>query len=197
MDPVAHTLFGAALAESGLKRTSRYATATLLISANLPDIDVLAHMAGNDASLYFRRGWSHGILALILLPLALAGLVWLWHRWREHKQKVGPPFRMGVIVGLSYLGVLSHLFLDWLNTYGVRLLMPFDDRWFYGDSLFIIDPWFWLLAAVGVVLARSGRLAAIIGWLLLGTLSSLLILTADLATPAIKLLWLAGLVVIL
>jgi len=41
MDPIAHTLFGAALAESGLKNRSRYATATLLIGANLPDIDVV------------------------------------------------------------------------------------------------------------------------------------------------------------
>lgn len=196
MDPVAHTLFGAALAESGLKRTSRYATATLLLSANLPDIDVIAHIAGNDASLYFRRGWSHGILALVLLPLALAGLVWLWHRWRQHRVHVDePPFRLGVIVALSYLGVVSHLLLDWMNTYGVRLLMPFDDRWFYGDTLFIIDPWFWLLAGVGVVLARSTRLAAMIGWALLGILASLLILTSEFASTGIKALWLAGVVV--
>lgn len=196
MDPVAHTLFGAALAESGLKRTSRYATATLLASANLPDIDVIAHFAGNDTSLYLRRGWSHGILALVLMPLALAGLIWLWHRWREHRTRAGPPFRWGIIVALSYLGLLSHLLLDWLNTYGVRLLMPFDDRWFYGDTLFIIDPWFWLLTATGVVLARSNRTAAIIGWTLLATLASLLILTTDMAPTAIKALWLAGLMVI-
>ena len=55
---------------------------------------------------------------------------------------------------LSYLGVLSHVALDWLNTYGVRLLMPFDGRWFYGDTLFIIDPWLWLTLGVGVWLAR-------------------------------------------
>ena len=24
--------------------------------------------------------------------------------------------------------------------------MPFDGRWFYGDALFVIDPWFWLVA---------------------------------------------------
>jgi len=192
MDPVAHTLFGAALAESGLKRTTRYATATLLISANLPDIDVIAHVAGSDASLYFRRGWSHGILALLVLPLLLAGLVWLWHRWREKHAGQSPPFRPGVILALSYLGVASHLLLDWLNTYGVRLLMPFDGRWFYGDTLFIIDPWFWLLAGVGVVLARSGRISAMVGWGLLATLATLLILTSDFAPTGAKALWLIG-----
>jgi len=35
MDPVAHTLFGAALAESALKNRSRYATATLLLTAGV------------------------------------------------------------------------------------------------------------------------------------------------------------------
>ena len=55
---------------------------------------------------------------------------------------------------LSYVGVLSHVALDLLNTYGVRLLMPFDRRWFYGDALFIIDPWLWLALGAGVWLAR-------------------------------------------
>ncbi|MDX1588280.1 MAG: metal-dependent hydrolase [Oleiphilaceae bacterium] len=204
MDPFAHTLFGAALAETGLKRTTRYATVTLLAGANLPDVDVIAHMAGTDASLYFRRGWSHGILALILLPLLLTGLVWLWHRWRSHP--VGqaslsggqaPPFNTGVILALSYLGVLSHLFLDWLNTYGVRLLMPFDGRWFYGDTLFIIDPWVWLLTGVGVVLAWSHRPAARAGWLLLAALASLLIITSELVTAPVKVLWLVGVVAVI
>ncbi len=30
--------------------------------------------------------------------------------------------------------------MDWLNSYGVRLLMPFSNRWFYGDALYIVDP---------------------------------------------------------
>ena len=25
--------------------------------------------------------------------------------------------------------------------------MPFDHRWFYGDAMFIIDPWLWLALA--------------------------------------------------
>ena len=44
-----------------------------------------------------------------------------------------PPARVGPLLLISYLGVLSHVLLDYLNNYGVRLLMPFSDRWFYGD----------------------------------------------------------------
>ncbi|MDP9176491.1 MAG: metal-dependent hydrolase, partial [Gemmatimonadota bacterium] len=52
--------------------------------------------------------------------------------------------------------------LDWMNSYGMRWLMPFNGRWFYGDSLFIIDPWLLLVLGLGVWLSRrrerrSGR----------------------------------------
>lgn len=196
MDPIAHTLVGAALAETGLKKRSRYATATLLIGANLPDIDALATLWGSDAALYFRRGWSHGVLALWLLPLLLAAGVWLWHRWRGQRNKDAPPLQMGAIVALSFLAVWSHPLLDWLNTYGIRLLMPFDGRWFYGDTLFIVDPWLWLSAAAGVVLMRSESHRAIAGWAALAALTSAAIVLTDLAPPLVKWLWLLGLAVI-
>lgn len=196
MDPIAHTLVGATLAEVGLKKVSRYATATLIIGANLPDIDVVANFWGSDTALLFRRGWSHGILALVLLPILLTGAVWLWHRWRGRFNSEAPPLRLGVILALSYIATLSHPFLDWLNTYGVRLLMPFDERWFYGDTLFIIDPWLWLLTAAAVVMARSGTRRAIGGWLLLAALTSAVVLLTELTPLAVKIGWCLGIAVI-
>ncbi|MCR6650075.1 MAG: metal-dependent hydrolase [Cellvibrionaceae bacterium] len=195
MDPVAHTLVGATLAEAGLKKLSRYASATLIIGANLPDLDAVAQLWGEDISLYVRRGWSHGILAMLVLPLLLAGLVWTWHRWRGHRQSEAPPFRPWIILAFAFLGVWSHPALDWLNTYGVRLLMPFSDRWFYGDTLFIIDPWFWLLSAAALVLACNHR-GGLIGWALLAALASWLILSTSLAAPVVKILWLCGIAAI-
>lgn len=192
MDPVAHSLVGAALAETGLKKLTRYAAPTLIIGANLPDVDVVAHFWGGDHALLFRRGWSHGVLALVILPLLLAAGVWLWHKWRGRPSDNAPPLRMGVVLALAYLATWSHPLLDWLNTYGIRLLMPFDERWFYGDTLFIVDPWMWLLAAAGVVLARSGSFAAMAGWGLLAALMTWVILGADIAPLAVKLGWLAG-----
>jgi len=35
--------------------------------------------------------------------------------------------------------------------------MPFSDRWFYGDTLFIIDVWLWSVLALGIWLARKRR----------------------------------------
>jgi inner membrane protein len=62
---------------------------------------------------------------------------------------------------LAGISTLTHPFLDWLNTYGMRWLMPFSGRWFYGDSLFIVDPWLLLMLGGGILAAkrfsRSGR----------------------------------------
>ena len=198
MDPLAHTLFGATLAESGLKRRSRYATATLVIGANLPDIDAIANIWGADFALHNRRGITHGVLAMVLLPLLLAGAVWLWHRWRARGPAPAnaPPFSPGAIVALAFVSVLSHPALDWLNTYGVRFLMPFDGRWFYGDTLFIVDPWFWLLAAAGVVLARSESTRAIVGWVVLAALTTWLVVTTDVVGTGVKGGWIAGVLVV-
>ena len=204
MDPLAHTLFGATMAEAGLKRKTALATATLIIGANIPDVDAVAMFVSSDYALQVRRGWTHGILALMVWPFLLSGAMLgvdrLLQRWRFRRgnrnrapaassrntksgsrstrtkdiQRSGPPsastrksesiqsgnhsvgrktdpsmsppMRPGVLLGIAFLGVWSHPLLDWLNTYGIRLLMPFNDTWFYGDTLFIIDPWFWLLA---------------------------------------------------
>ena len=195
MDPVAHTLVGAALAETGLKRVSRYATATLLIGANLPDVDGIASFWGSDTALHLRRGWTHGVLGLIVLPLLLAGVMWLWNRWRGRPMSDPPLFRMKTVIGLSFLSVWLHPFLDWLNTYGVRLLMPFDGRWFYGDTLFIVDPWVWLLAAAGVVLARSASRRALAGWIMLAVAATVVVMRAD-VHPLVEATWLVALAVL-
>jgi inner membrane protein len=160
VDNVCHTLVGAALGEAGLKRGSRFGAAALMISANIPDLDVLV-FATNTSPVSFRRGWTHGILAQIALPILLTGVLWLLDRRRPSEQDGMPSFharaRAPWLLLLSYIGVYSHVFLDYLNNYGVRLLTPFEWRWFYGDAVFIVDPWLWLVLGVGVWLARRRR----------------------------------------
>ena len=155
MDNVCHTLVGAAMAEAGLKKYSAHATATLMIAANIPDIDVLVYATSTPA-IVFRRGWTHGVLAQALLPLGLTLAVTLWMRLKPRPTAV--PFRPLPLLGLAYLGLYSHLFLDFLNNYGVRLLAPLEWRWFYGDAVFIVDPWLWLILGVGVWMARRRRM---------------------------------------
>ena len=148
MDNLCHTLVGAALARAGLKHRTRYASATLMIAANVPDIDVLV-FATSTPSVAFRRGWTHGIAAQALLPIALTAVMLLVAR-RRSADADSPPVSARWLLLLSYVGVISHVLLDLLNTYGVRLLTPLDWRWFYGDVVFILDPWLWLMLGLGV-----------------------------------------------
>lgn len=217
MDPLAHTLLGGTLAEAGLKRTSEYATAALLVGANLPDLDVLAMLGGADYSLLVRRGWTHGILALMAWPALLTGFFLLMdslrHRFwlrrtlspglmkREQSERYPLSLQASrngfILFGICCLAVWSHPFLDWLNTYGIRLLMPFSDQWFYGDVLFIIDPWIWLMLGSGVVLARSRSRPSQLAWLLLGLLATILVTSSERVPPAAIWFWVAGIAVIL
>jgi len=193
MDPVAHTLAGAGLARTGLHRTTPLATATLLVAANAPDLDILASAGGPYASLAFRRGWTHGPLAMVLLPFLVAGGVLAWDRWvRRRRNPSLPKARGGMLLLLSFLGVASHPILDWLNTYGIRLLMPFDGRWFYGDAVFIVDPWLWLMLAGGVFLSGPRTTAWRWGWGGLALLLSLPVLLLPQVPLAARLLWVAG-----
>ena len=156
MDPITHTMTGAVLARAGLDRrgTLPLAAATLMLAANAPDIDILATFLGSYAGLAFRRGWTHGPIALVLLPLALTGFMLAWDRWvrrRGDPAAARAPLDPRATLLIAFIGVLSHPALDWLNTYGIRLLMPFSGKWFYGDAVFIIDPWLWLLLAGALI----------------------------------------------
>jgi inner membrane protein len=155
MDNLCHTLVGAALAEAGLKRRTRWGSVALMVAANLPDLDVLV-FATDTPPVSFRRGWTHGVLAQAVLPWVLTGVLVLVARLRarpgEHAEV--PPLRPWWLIVLGYLGIYTHVFLDYLNNYGVRLLAPIDWRWFYGDTLFIVDPWLWSILGIGVWFAR-------------------------------------------
>jgi inner membrane protein len=153
MDNVCHTLVGAAFGEAGLKYRTRFGAAALMISANIPDVDVFVFATGTPP-VSFRRGITHGVIAQILLPIVLTGIFMAiaWLRPSEGDDR--PPLKPAWLLLLSFAGVSSHVFLDFLNNYGVRLMTPFSWRWFYGDSVFIIDPWLWLVLGVGIWLTR-------------------------------------------
>jgi inner membrane protein len=114
---------------------------------------VIAYFAGPAADLEWRRGWTHGVLALALLPfiLTLALLIVHWATGWRRRWSSSASVSSRQLLLLSGIAVLSHPILDTLNTYGVRWLMPFSDEWFYGDTLFIIDPWVWFVLGVGVL----------------------------------------------
>ena len=168
MDNLTHSLVGAVLGQAGLKKTTGLAMPALIIGANLPDVDAACFfwLEGTE-HLAFRRGITHGPPALVLLPLVLAGLLWGFDRWqarRGTRPEGRLPVRFGWLYAMAFVGCLSHPFFDWLNVYGIRLLEPFSSQWFYGDTLFIIDPWLWALLIASIWWSRRREKAGAAKW---------------------------------
>jgi len=156
VDPFTHTMAGAVMARAGGDRRTPLAAATLMLAANAPDIDILSAMTGNSfGSLAFRRGWTHGPFALLLLPFLITFAILVWDALvRRDRDPAKTPVNAKWVFVLSIIGVLSHPALDWLNTYGIRFLMPFNQTWFHGDAVFIVDPYWWALLGGTLILAR-------------------------------------------
>ena len=156
MDNFTHSLVGWALGQAGLKTKTRKGLAALILGANMPDIDVFFGWV-SWAPLAMHRGFTHGLGGMIVLPPFLAGLLWLLDRWQSKRGATfnsGLAMHVGWLVGLSYLGAMTHPLLDLQTTYSVQLLSPFTNGWYHSDSLFIIDVWLWSLIAGSIAWSR-------------------------------------------
>ena len=89
MDPIPHTFTGMALAAAGLRRATPLAATALFMGANAPDVDVFSGFVANYESVAFRRGWTHGVLALALWPFVLTGVLLAWDRYVRLRRKPG------------------------------------------------------------------------------------------------------------
>jgi inner membrane protein len=202
VDPIAHTFAGMALAAAGLRRATPLAATALFMGVNAPDVDIVSGFAADYGSLAFRRGWTHGVLALALWPFVLTGVLLAWDRYvRRRRNLAAAPARAGPLLALTAIAVISHPTLDWLNNYGLRWLMPFSGRWFYGDALFVIDPWFWLLTGGAAFLTYSQSRSARVRWTVFAALATALILlnttlavsnAAELVPVPAAAVWIAG-----
>jgi inner membrane protein len=179
MDNLTHTLFGLCLAKTGLDRTTPLATATLLISSSLPDVDSVMRLRGPIDHLEYHRGLTHSFVGLALLALVFTLLLkFVDARFRMPRDPFGRPIRAWRVFWLAYLGGLGHTFMDFTNSYGVRPFLPFSSRWFYGDLTFVADPWIWLiLGSAGVWLTSASLLRGVV-WALVGSGLALLVALA-------------------
>ena len=111
MDSITHTLVGAALGEAGLKKRSGLAMAALMIGANLPDVDLFYEMLAKAWT--FRHGWTHGVLAMLILPVILTGALVAFDRLRSTRGAAKPgraPVWPKQLLLLSAIAVLPTAF---------------------------------------------------------------------------------------
>src|SRR3989441_3245800 len=179
MDGLTHSLVGLTSAKAGLERWSPYATVVCILSANAPDIDVISgFFGGRWTALRYHRGITHSIIGTLALGLLIPSIFYAVNRAIAKWRKRPPQIRYRGLLMASLIAAATHPLMDWTNNYGLRPLLPWSGKWFYGDLVFIIDPYIWLiLGGADFLLTGNCRLKNI-GWSVLGIASTLLILLA-------------------
>ena len=158
MDNLTHTLAAVAISQTGLNRKTRFATLTLILAGNAPDIDLLARLRGSIAYLKYHRGISHSLIGVTVLALIIWGIVYLLGK--KASPKPGLPLRARWLLLAAFLGTGSHLLLDFTNAYGVRPFLPFSGRWYEWDNMAILDPLLLAILIVGLGLPWLLRLVS-------------------------------------
>lgn len=167
MDNVTHGLFGGLLAAATVSlverrgvRVSRnfrkVATVVGVIAAELPDSDLIYAGQrlgmGSLGYLLHHRGHTHTVLFALLSAI----LLWLATLWisRDSRQQT----LRGALLALAVAGTLSHLALDYTNNYGIHPFWPVVNTWYYGDAVFIVEPWLWIASIPALWLYHEGRI---------------------------------------
>ena len=165
MDNLTHSLVGLSLSKAGLERLSPYATTVCLISANAADSDSLVLLFGDRwTALEHHRGITHSILGTIVIGVLIPILALLIERLIGLMRKRPPQIRIGGLIAASLIAAATHPFLDWTNNYGVRPLLPWSPTWLYGDLVFIMDPYIWLVLGGAAFLLTSNTRLRTISW---------------------------------
>ena len=126
------------------------------VGGNLPDIDLVLTYRGfvRDKLGYLleHRGYTHTVLGCLILATLICVVAEVWAKYRRL-----PMTRTDhlTLVAIAVFSTLLHLGMDALNSYGVHPLWPFYNGWIYGDSIFIVEPLYWLAAAPLFFVAKS------------------------------------------
>lgn len=146
MDNLTHTLFGLVLGKTRIGRSAPSALAVLLIGSNLPDLDIVMRVVGGHAGyLEHHRGLTHAVVGIAVQIVLLTLGAWCCERVFARERAARTPWSRGSPLAAATAALALHPVLDWLNEYGLRPWLPFSDRWVYGDLVFIVDPWLWLI----------------------------------------------------
>ena len=117
---------------------------------------------------------------------------------RKRERRVKLP---GLLL-VSAIGTATHPLMDWTNNYGVRFLLPWNPRWFYGDFVFIVDPFIWIVLGGAAFLLTTKTRKRLIVWVIIALVPSYLVLVGPsgprllLNEIVLRLLWIGALIVL-
>ena len=178
MDTITHGIAGALLAKAAFNGADlfppepvnkrRIITWSLTLGAIFPDSDVLRDFISSNPMLIitWHRSITHSLLCLPIWTVLLAALTLAITRWRKWDSPSYP-----TLCGLWAAGILSHIFLDLVTSFGTMIWSPY--RWSRPawDILFILDFGFTAILLIPQLLAwayedpERSRRRALIMWL--------------------------------
>ena len=158
MENLTHSLVGAVIADAALgtgatPRERRFFLAAGVIASNAPDLDLLytSITPMPIGYLLHHRGHTHTLLGLLVEFIVLMAIAVAVTSGRARE-----PASFTRLAAVVAVGLLSHLALDAANSYGVHPFFPVDNRWYYGDTFFVFEPFLWLaLGAAAAVNATT------------------------------------------
>jgi inner membrane protein len=139
------------MSRAGFNRRAAYATLTMAVAAEFPDIDTLWGLRGPVDGFQHHRGITHTFVGVPVEAGLIVAAVYALHRFRMHRASrngldakgtplTQAPVHWCLLYGFALLALLSHLLLDYTNNYGIRPFFPFNPRWYAGSFVFIVDP---------------------------------------------------------
>jgi inner membrane protein len=142
MEPVTHLLTGACLGRAGFNRKTAYATLAMTLAAEVPDLDMLWGLRGPLLQFEHHRGFTHTLIGAPVVALVVTLFCWGLHKLRRGKPPVKSAIapRWIVLWLCALVAALSHILLDFTNSYGVRPFAPFHPQWYSWDIIFIFEP---------------------------------------------------------
>ena len=179
MDTITHGIAGALISKAVFRGADlfppfqvdkrRIITWTLVLGAIFPDSDVLRDFfSSNDLlMLTWHRSITHSLILLPIWTLLFASATFLIARSRKWD---APSFPMLCLYW--FVGILSHIFLDLVTTYGTMIWSPFKWSRPAWDILFIVDFTFTAILLVPQLMAWAfedpdhSRRRASIMWLI-------------------------------
>jgi len=199
MDGLTHSLVGLTAAKAGLERLSPYTAAVCILSANAPDVDAVTILGGRWTALHYHRGITHSIVGTLALAILIPSLFYLLERVVTRIRRRPKRIRYRGLLFASLIAAATHPLMDWTNNYGLRPLLPWDGRWFYGDLVFIVDPYIWLILGGAAFLLTSNRRPKIVVWSIIAGATTLLLLLASAQRApgggnlgSVRIVWITG-----
>lgn len=175
MDNLSHSLAGLMVGElierrlppepdtATTKLRRRMLLITAWLAANFSDLDLLLTrlLPAPLGYLLHHRGHTHTVVFALAQALGLMLLVWLLWPAARRLLATSPSARRGLLAA-AWLGMATHLLLDYLNSYGLHPFYPYM-RWFYGDMIFILEPVFWFAFGIPLIaILRPSKLKCVL-----------------------------------